>query len=214
MPGGRLGPPWSLPGASQGPTWADFRRRPKIHWKMGAFCDVAGTSRELPGHPKINEKLLPCEHKALQKWVLWQCLCTEPFFMIFAWFWMKFSRKNREKLIESLMYFFTSLLDFLNMVTLTKHRILRYESYFFIFWICVFISKISSKSWDNTSKTNFCFKKPSIMAPGVPFWLPKRSQIHVGETWNPKNALKKWFSDHAISWTFFKTPKILNYPPK
>ena len=79
--------------------------------------------------------------------------------------------------------------------------------------LCIF-SKISSKSWDNTSKTNFCFKKPSTMAPGGPFWLPKRSQIHVGETRHPKSALKKWFSDHAISWTFFKTPKILNNPPE
>ena len=203
-----------LPGASQGPTQADFRRQPKIDEKMAGFCEAARTSRELPGDRKINEKTLVCEQKALQTWILCRYLCTKPFSMIFAWFWIKFSRKIAEHLMESLMYFFTSSLDFLNMVTLTKHRILRYESYFFIFWICVFISKISSKSWDNTSKTNFCFKKPSIMAPGVPFWLPKRSQIHVGETWNPKNALKKWFSDHAISWTFFKTPKILNYPPK
>ena len=58
---------------------------------------------------------------------------------------MKFSRKNREKLIESLMYFFTSLLDFLNMVTLTKHRILRYESYFFIFVFSCFCQKSLGK---------------------------------------------------------------------
>ena len=52
------------------------------------------------------------------------------------------------------------------------------------------------------------------MTPGDPFWLQKRSQIHVGETRNPKNAQKKSFSDHAISCTFFKAPKILNNPPK
>ena len=79
--------------------------------------------------------------------------------------------------------------------------------------LCIF-SKRLSKSWVNTSKTNFCFKKPSTMAPGGPFWLPKRSQIHGGETWNPKNALKKWFSDHAISWILFKTSKILNNLPR
>ena len=43
--------------------------------------------------------------------------------------------------MEILMYFFTSSLVFLNMVTLTKHRILRYERYFFIVCIFVFCSE-------------------------------------------------------------------------
>ena len=136
-----LGDALGLPGASQGPIRADFRRQPKIYEKMGGFCEAAGTSRELPGDRKINEKSLVCQQKALQTWILCRYLCTKPLSMIFAWFCIKFSRKIAEHLMESLMYFFTSSLDFLNMVTLTKHRILRYESYFFSFLLFVLFSK-------------------------------------------------------------------------
>ena len=127
-----LGDALGLPGASQGPIRADFRRQPKIDEKMGGFCEAAGTSRELPGDRKINEKTLVCEQKALQTWIRCRCLCTKPFSMFFARFWINFSRNIAEILMESLMYFFTSSLVFLKMVTLAKHRILRCESYFFM----------------------------------------------------------------------------------
>ena len=170
VPGGRLGPPWGLPGTSQGPIRADFRRQPKIYEKMGGFCEAAGTSRELPGDRKINEKSLVCQQKALQTWILCRYLCTKPFSMIFAWFWIKFSRKIAEHLMESLMYFFTSSLDFLNMVTLTKHRILRYESYFPIFWICVFFFlKYHRKVETTLQRPIFVSKNPQQWPLGAHF---------------------------------------------
>ena len=155
-----LGHALNLPGASQGPIRVDFRRQPKIDWKMGAFCEAPGTSRELPGDPKINEKLLACGQNALQKWIICRCLCTKPFSTIFARFWIKISWEIDEILIECSMYFFTSSLVFLNMVTLTKHRILRCESYFFIFWTCVFFLKDHRKVESTLQKPIFVLKNP------------------------------------------------------
>ena len=79
-----LGDALGLPGASQGPIRADLQRQPKLDEKMGGFCEAAGTSQELPGDPKINEKSIVCEQKALQTWILCRCLCTKPFSMIFV----------------------------------------------------------------------------------------------------------------------------------
>ena len=56
-----------------------------------------------------------------------------------------FSHKINENLMKTSRYLFTPSLVFLNMATLTKHRILRYESYFFIFLSFVFFSKKTSK---------------------------------------------------------------------
>ena len=45
-------------------------------------------------------------------------------------------------MMETLMYFFTSSLVFLNMATLNKHPVLRCESYFFIFRVfMIFLEK-------------------------------------------------------------------------
>ena len=79
-----LGDALGRPGTSQGPIWADFRRQPKIYEKMGGFCEAAGTSRELPGDRKINEKSLVCQQKALQTLILCRYLCTKPLSTIFA----------------------------------------------------------------------------------------------------------------------------------
>ena len=79
-----LGHALGLPGASQGPIPNDFRRQLKIDLKIGAFCEAPGPSRELPGDPEINEKLLACGQNALQKLIICRCLCTKPFSTIFA----------------------------------------------------------------------------------------------------------------------------------
>ena len=47
--------------------------------------------------------------------------------------------------MKKTMRFFASSLVFFNMATLTKHCILQYESYFFIFRVFVFFSKKTSK---------------------------------------------------------------------
>ena len=136
LPGRCLGDALGLPGASQGPVRAGFQTQPKIDEKMGGFWEAAGTSREAPRDPKIHQKSIVCEQKALHTWILCRFLRTRPLFMIFARFYIDFYRKNNEKLMEKIMHFFTSSLAFLNKATLTKHRILRYESNSFIF--CIF----------------------------------------------------------------------------
>ena len=56
-------------------------------------------------------------------------------------FLIDFPRKINETSIKRHVYFFIAAFVFLNMATLTKHRILRYESYFFIFCVFVFFLK-------------------------------------------------------------------------
>ena len=92
------------------------------------------------------------------------------------------------------------------MATLTKHYILRYESYFFIFRAFALfqknIEKLSPKF-----KPRCYHQKPPKMVPGDPFWIPKWSQINVGESKNTKNAAKRLFFDLAVFWINFETRK-------
>ena len=56
------------------------------------------------------------------------------------------------------MYFFIAALVFLNMATRTKHRILRYESYFFIFCIFMFFLRKHRKN-DSKIQRAICVPK-------------------------------------------------------
>ena len=66
-------------------------------------------------------------------------------FVIFARFGIDFLW-NFEQSIWKHVYFFIAALVFLNMATLTKHRILQYESYFFIFALSWILQKEHRKN--------------------------------------------------------------------
>ena len=71
--------------------------------------------------------------------------------------------------MEKTMHAFTAALVFLSMATLTKHRILRYESYFFIFRVFVFLIKKHRK---NDLKMQRATSDPKIdkkRAPSIDF---------------------------------------------
>ena len=84
-----------------------------------------------------------------------------PFSLIFPRFVIDFPRKIDETSIKNHVYFFIAAFVFLNMATLTKHRILRYESYFFIFCVLRFLIK-------KHRKNNLKCKEQ--------FWTPKSTQ--------------------------------------
>ena len=81
-------------------------------------------------------------------------LCARPICTRFARFFIDFSRKIDETSMKKTMHFFSASLVFLNMATLTKHCILRYESYFFIFCVFAFFLEKHRK---NSSKIQPAF---------------------------------------------------------
>ena len=91
--------------------------------------------------------------------------------------------------------FFTAALVFFNMATLTKHYILQYESYFFIFRVFAFFLKKIVEKRVPKSRPRFSLKNHPKVVPGDPFWDPKRSRINVGEVKKPKNVGEKSILD-------------------
>ena len=113
-------------------------------------CKVSGTSREVPGDPENSQKSTKIDFflkKGVPSLDFCRCLHAIPFFKLFARFFIDFSRKNDGKSMRKTMHLFSASLVFLNMATLTKHCILRYESYFFSFcaFACSFSRKTSKK---------------------------------------------------------------------
>ena len=65
--------------------------------------------------------------------------------------------------------FFTASLVFFNMATLTKHRILRCETYFFNFLCFVFFSKQRRKNCPKMQRASLDTKIPTERSPGTRF---------------------------------------------
>ena len=61
--------------------------------------------------------------------------------------------------MEKRMHVFAAALVFLSMATLTKHRILRCESYFFIFLLFVFFQKKNIQKVIQNSSHTLSLKK-------------------------------------------------------
>ena len=114
----------------------------------------------------------------------------------------RFSRKINEKVTKKSMHFFTASFAFLKLVTLTKHRILRYESYFFIFCILVFFPKSIGKMTPKFKPHSFPQKHQKVV-PGNLFWVPKWCRINVGEINHLENCSKKSFFDRPVFRIFF-----------
>ena len=67
------------------------------------------------------------------------------------------------------MQFLTASLFFLNMATLTKHRVLRYESYFPIFCVFVFFPEKHRKKYLKFQRAILDPKIPPKWSPGIRF---------------------------------------------
>ena len=111
-------------------------------------CKVSGTSREVPGDPENSQKSTKSrsfpKKKAFRAWIFAD-VCTQYRFSSFLRdFSSIFHGKNDGKSMQKTMHLFSASLVFLNMATLTKHCILRYESYFFSF--CAFAFFCSRKT--------------------------------------------------------------------
>ena len=162
-----------------------------------------GASRGPIGSPKIHQESTFCSEMHSKR-VFFADFCADNrFTRFFSRFCINFSRKNNQNLMRKWMHFFTASLAFSNMATLTKHRILRYESYFFIFLIFVFFFLKSIKKWLQNSSHTLSLKKHRKVVPGGPFWAPRWCRIYVGETKHLENRSKKSFFDRLVVRTFF-----------
>ena len=84
-------------------------------------------------------------------------------------FSVDFSRKIDEKSMKKTMRFFASSLVFFNMATLTKHCILQYESYFFIFRVFVIFTEKHGKNNTKMLEAGFVAKITTEWSPGSYF---------------------------------------------
>ena len=137
-PGGAWGVPRGLSGASRGTVRAHFETQLKINESFQGFWEAPGTSREPPGDPKNRPQNVFLLKKGVPNVNFLRFLRAKPLFNLFARFFLFFSRKIDEKSMKKTIHVFTASLVFLNMATLTKHCILRYESYFAIFGVLAF----------------------------------------------------------------------------
>ena len=78
------------------------------------------------------------------------------------------------------MYFFIASLLFLNMATLTKHRILRYESYFSIFCVFAFFPKKHQKKCSKIQPTIFAPKNAKKWSRGFCFGSQNGAELTSG----------------------------------
>ena len=140
-PGGAWGVPRGLSGASRGTVRAHFETQLKINESFQGFWEAPGTSREPPGDPEGPQKSTPNRFfakKGRSKREFSSLFARKAVVQPFCTFFSVFSRKIDEKSMEKTIHVFTASLVFLNMATLTKHCILRYESYFAVFGVLAF----------------------------------------------------------------------------
>ena len=88
-------------------------------------------------------------------------------------------------------HFFIAALVFLIMATLTKHRILRYESYFFIFRVFAFFLKKHRKKCFKIDAALFPLKITEKSSPGSGFGSQNGPELTSEGSKNPKMAKKK-----------------------
>ena len=174
-PGGAWGDPQGLPGASRGTVRACFQTQLKINEKnkgFGRLPGCPGRPPETQRDPKNRSKIDFLPKNDFPTVDFRRFLCTRPFFTLLARLCIDFRWKINETSIEKTMHVFTAALVFLSMATLTKHRILRYESYFPIFRVFVFFPKSIEKITSNFTQQFWTQKSPKN-GPGGPVLGPK-----------------------------------------
>ena len=148
VPCGCPGDPWGLLGTFWEPVRDRFQAKLTINERNWRFWDVPGTSRAASGDPGIPKSSLKIELllKKVGPTVIFLSIFVRKYsFHDFLRFFIDFPPENTEKSVKKAMYIFTAAVVFFNMATLTKHRILRYESFFFIFCVFAFFGKKALK---------------------------------------------------------------------
>ena len=157
--------------------------------KMSDFVNFPGrpgTALGTLGEPKNSLKIDFLLKNGVPNVLFRRFLCTKLVSTLFARFFVDFSRKIDEKSMKKTMRFFASSLVFFNMATLTKHYILQYESYFFIFRVFVFFSKKTSKNVLQNRHHIFPSKITQKSSPGTRFGTQNGPELTSGRSKNRK----------------------------
>ena len=195
-PGGAWGELRGLPEASRRPSGLVFRRNWQWVRKMsdfGTFLGRPGMPLGTLGEPENSQKIDFLLKNGVPNVLFRRFLCTKLVSTLFARFFVDFSRKIDEKSMKKTMRFFASSLVFFNMATLTKHYILQYESYFFIFRVFAFFLKKSSKNVFRNRDHVFPSKITQKSSPGTRFGTQNGPELTSGRSKNPKIPQKSRF---------------------
>ena len=156
VPGGHPEPPWGLPGVGPGRFFRRNWKYTEIWMFLGASQDIPGGPRGPRGTPKIDQESTFWWKKGVSNLVNRFFCLHNAMFNVFCSISLRLFTKINEKTEGKRDVQFHPSACFLNMTTFTKHRILRYESYFFIFLHFVFLQRNINK---NTPK----FKSHSVL---------------------------------------------------
>ena len=157
------------------------------------FLGRPGTALGTLGEPKNSLKIDFLLKNGVPNVLFRRFLCTKLVSALFARFSVDFSRKINEKSMKKTMRFFTSSLVFFNMATLTKHCILQYGSYFFIFRVFAFFLKKSSKNAFRNRDHVFPSGITQKSSPGTRFGTQNGPELTPGRSKNPKMWQKSRF---------------------
>ena len=157
------------------------------------FLGRPGTALGTLGEPKNSLKIDFLLKNGVPNVLFRRFLCTKLVSTLFARIFIDFSRKIDEKSMKKTRCFFTSPLVFFNMATLTKHCILQYESYFFIFRVFAFFSKKTSKNVLQNRDHVFPSKITQKSSPGTRFGTQNGPELTSGRSKNRKMSQKSRF---------------------
>ena len=111
--------------------------------------------------------------------------------------------------MKKTMCFFASSLVFFNMATFTKHNILQYESYFFIFRVFPFFSKKTSKNVLQNRHHIFPSKITQKSSPGTRFGTQNGPELTSGRSKNRKMCQKSRFWTQQVFEGFLRSETSL-----
>ena len=116
------------------------------------------------------------------------------------------------------MHFFSAALAFLSMATLTKHHILRYESYFFVFCVFVYFTKKQRKNDLEMQKAILDPKISPTWSPGTRFGSKNGPEFtserpKIRKIVKNNRFLPKPFTEHFVAriWAGFWGPSLMDY---
>jgi len=177
---------------------------------MQGFWDVPGGPRGPREFPKIDKNRFFPKKKAFRAWIFAD-VCTQYRFSSFLRdFSSIFHGKNDGQSMQKTMHLFSASLVFLSMATLTKHCILRYESYFFSF--CVFAFFFSRKTSKNSSKIQpvfFTSKNAKQSSWGTRLGSQNRPELTSGGPKISKIMQKSRVLTVPCFSSFFKAQKVI-----
>ena len=142
------------------------------------------------GTPKSTKNRLFATTGAPRNAFLSICVANVFFLDFLVDFWSIFQGKSMKKQT----CFFTTARVFFKLATLTKHCILRYESYFFVFSVFKFFLKKVSNIECNIGPRKI-IEKVTHLGPKM---VPKLIKIELENPENHKNGQKKYFFEGLI----------------